>query len=318
MGIHRFALATALATFLLLVAGGLVSTTESGLACPDWPLCEGQYFPKMAGGKLFEHGHRLVAATVAVLTFSLCFLLLKYRRRDKTLVGLGVFAAVLVVIQALLGALTVKLRLPPWVSSLHQATAMGFFCLVTSLAFLTRQRLSSSVRDDSGPGQFRQRLGWATLAVILLTYLQIVAGAVMRHVRAGLACGYDFPLCQGHVWPLGMHWGVQVHMLHRMGGVLVGIAVVALSLWIWRQRVQVRGLRLLSAVAAVMVLIQISLGAAVIFTSRELVTMTLHSSLGAALLATLVSLYWVSNPSRVNSTLSMPSDPAATGSRKAA
>jgi len=311
MGVHRFAVATALATFLLLVAGGLVSTTESGLACPDWPLCEGQYFPKMAGGKLFEHGHRLVAATVAVLTFSLCFLLLKYRRRDKTLVGLGIFAAVLVVVQALFGAMTVKLRLPPWVSSLHQATAMAFFCLVTSLAFLTRQRLSSSVRD---PGQFRKRLGWITLAVISVTYLQIVAGAVMRHVRAGLACGYDFPLCQGHIWPLGMHWGVQLHMLHRMGGVLVGIAVVLLSLWIWRHPVQVRGLRFLSAAAAVMVLIQINLGAAIIFTSRELVTMTLHSSLGAALLATLVSLYWVSNPSRVNSTLSLQSHRAAAGS----
>ena len=311
MGVHRFAVATALATFLLLVAGGLVSTTESGLACPDWPLCEGQYFPKMAGGKLFEHGHRLVAATVAVLTFSLCFLLLKYRRRDKTLVGLGIFAAVLVVVQALFGAMTVKLRLPPWVSSVHQATAMAFFCLVTSLAFLTRQRLSSSVRD---PGQFRKRLGWITLAVISVTYLQIVAGAVMRHVRAGLACGYDFPLCQGHIWPLGMHWGVQLHMLHRMGGVLVGIAVVLLSLWIWRHPVQVRGLRFLSAAAAVMVLIQISLGAAIIFTSRELVTMTLHSSLGAALLATLVSLYWVSNPSRVNSTLSLQSHRAAAGS----
>jgi len=311
MGVHRFAVATALTTFLLLVAGGLVSTTESGLACPDWPLCEGQYFPKMAGGKLFEHGHRLVAATVAVLMFSLCFLLLKYRRRDKTLVGLGIFAAVLVVVQALLGAMTVKLRLPPWVSSLHQATAMAFFCLVTSLAFLTRQRLNSSACD---PGQFRKRLGWMTLAVISVTYLQIVAGAVMRHVRAGLACGYDFPLCQGHIWPLGLHLGVQVHMLHRMGGVLVGIAVVLLSLWIWRHPVQVRGLRFLSAAAAVMVLIQISLGAAVIFTSRELVTMTLHSSLGAALLATLVSLYWVSNPSRVNSTLSLQSHRATAGS----
>src|SRR5262249_4201351 len=158
---------------------------------------------------------------------------------------------VLVVIQALLGALTVKLRLPPWVSSLHQATAMGFFCLVTSLAFLTRQRLSSSVRE-TGSGQFRRRLGWMTLAVISATYLQIVAGAVLRHLRAGLACGYDFPLCQGHIWPLGMHWGVQVHMLHRMGGVLVGIAVVTLSLWIWRHPLHARGLRFLSAAAAVM------------------------------------------------------------------
>ncbi len=283
MGVHRFAVATALATFCLLVAGGLVSTTESGLACPDWPLCEGQYFPKMAGGKLFEHGHRLVAGTVAVMTFALSFLLFKYRRRDSALIRLGLIASALVVVQALLGALTVKLRLPPWVSSLHQATAMAFFC------------------------GFRRRLGHFTLAVIALTYLQIVVGAVMRHARAGLACGYDFPLCQGQIWPAGAHWGVQVHVLHRLGGFVVGIGVVALALWVWGHRPARQGLRFLSAAAAVIALCQVSLGIAVIFTSRELVTMTLHSSLGAALLANLVALYWIAQPSR----LRQPSIPQA-------
>jgi heme A synthase len=306
MGVHRFAVATALATFCLLVAGGLVSTTESGLACPDWPLCEGQYLPKMVGGKLFEHGHRLVAGTVAVMTFALSFLLFKYRKRDSTLIRLGLVASALVVVQALLGALTVKLRLPPWVSSLHQATAMAFFCLITSLAFLTRQRLvAAPAPEASSDFAFRRRLGHWTLAVIALTYLQIVVGAVMRHARAGLACGYDFPLCQGQIWPTGAHWGVQVHVLHRLGGFVVGIAVVALALWVWGHQPERRGLRFLAAAAAVIVLCQVSLGIAVIFTSREMVTMTLHSSLGAALLANLFALYWVAQPSR----LRQPSTP---------
>src|SRR5262249_57932740 len=139
----------------------------------------------MAGGKLFEHGHRLVAATVAVLTFSLCFLLLKHRRRDKTLVRLGVFAVVLVVVQALLGALTVKLRLPPWVSSLHQATAMAFFCLVVTLALLTRQRMPQSA-GRAVDRQSRARLRAWILPVVGLAYVQICLGAVMRHTRAGL------------------------------------------------------------------------------------------------------------------------------------
>jgi cytochrome c oxidase assembly protein subunit 15 len=269
----------------------------------------------MVGGKLFEHGHRLVAATVAVMTFALSFMLYQYRRRDSALVRLGLVAAALVVIQALLGALTVKLRLPPWVSSLHQATAMAFFSLTVSVAFLTRQRLSA-VREPEPCSDFgfRRRLAQVTAAVTGLTYLQIVAGAVMRHTRAGLACGYDFPLCQGRIWPLGAHWGVQVHMLHRLGGVVVGIAVVALALWVWGHRPARRGLRLLSAAAAVLVVCQVSLGIAVIFTSRELVTMTLHSSLGAALLANLVALYWIANPWRLFRASTPRADDAATAS----
>src|SRR5260370_343270 len=167
MGVHRFAVATALATFCLLVAGGLVSTTESGLACPDWPLCEGQYFPKMVGGKLFEHGHRLVAGTVAVMTFALSFLLFKYRRRDSALIRLGLIASALVVVQALLGALTVKLRLPPWVSWFKRAPGLGFFCWIFPLGFPPGRRL----REGPAPGGcwdlgFRRRLGtsrWQSL-----------------------------------------------------------------------------------------------------------------------------------------------------------
>src|SRR5215813_7390985 len=103
VGVHRFGVATAVATFCLLIAGGLVSTTESGLACPDWPLCEGKLIPKMANGKQFEHTHRLVASAVATMTFVLCVMIFRRRRADRLLTRLGAAAAVLVVVQALLG-----------------------------------------------------------------------------------------------------------------------------------------------------------------------------------------------------------------------
>src|SRR5216683_1754229 len=144
------------------------------------------------------------------------------------------------------------------------------------------------------------------------------AGAVMRHARAGLACGYDFPLCQGQIWPAGAHSGVQVHVLHRLGGFVVGIGVVALALWVWGHRPARQGLRFLSAAAAVIVLCQVGLGIAVIFTSRELVTMTLHSSLGAALLANLVALYWIAQPSRLRQPSIPQADHAAAASLEAA
>jgi len=295
MGVHRFAVATALATFCLLIAGGLVSTTESGLACPDWPLCEGKYFPKMVDGKQFEHTHRLVASGVAAMTFALSAMLIKRRRRDRKLARLGVAAAVLVIVQALLGALTVKLALPAWVSSLHQATAMAFFCLMVSLAFLTRQRANGVAVSPLSPRASRtfRRLA---LGVTALTYLQICAGAVMRHTRGGLACGFDLPLCLGKLWPMDGHLGVQAHMIHRAGGLAVTVAVLALAAWVLRN-VQQRALRVLAITAAMAVVAQLALGIATILASRELITMTVHSSLGAALLAALVSAYWLGSPS---------------------
>jgi heme A synthase len=292
MGVHKFAAATAIATFCLLVAGGLVSVTESGLACPDWPLCEGKFIPEMRDGKQFEHTHRLVASFVGAMTFGLCALLFKHRRHDPLLKRLGVVAAVLVTVQALLGALTVKMKLPWWVSSAHLATAMAFFALVVSLAFLTRQRVAP-------PPAEAPRLVRPIALVAGLTYAQIVLGAVMRHTRSGLVCGLEFPWCLGALWPAGGHAGVQIHMAHRALGILAGLAILALAVAIFRQDRGgggARWLRRLAGVTSAGVLGQITLGFLTVTTSRDLTVMTLHSSLGAALLACLVAMIWVARP----------------------
>src|SRR5690242_15004092 len=123
---YRFAVATVAATFALLVVGGLVHATGSSLACPDWPLCYGQFFPRMTGGILFEHGHRLAAATVATMTVALCVLVLR-GRRDAGTRRLAVAAVLLVALQAALGGITVVYKLPLLVSSGHLATSMAFF-----------------------------------------------------------------------------------------------------------------------------------------------------------------------------------------------
>jgi heme A synthase len=317
MRVHRFAVATAIATFCLLIAGGLVSATESGLACPDWPLCEGKFFPQMVGGKQFEHTHRLVASLVAVMTFILCGLLFKTRRTDRLLRRLGAGAVVLVVIQALLGALTVKLALPAWVSSLHQATAMAFFALIVCLAFLTRQRTPDFSGRVLDPEPAR-RVGKLTVAVSLLAYAQLVVGAVMRHTRGGLACGFDFPLCLGKLWPLDGGFAQQVHLVHRAGGFLVGLAVWALAIYVLQRAGQHKLLRALAMLAAGTVVIQVALGVATVLASRELLTMTVHTTLGPALLANLVALYWVACPSSLPGRPSQPVKAAVAPSLEAA
>ena len=301
MWVKRFSIATAFATYCLLISGGFVSVMEAGMACGfDWPLCEGRYFPPMIDGKQYEHPHRLTAMLVGAMTLGLCALLFKYRRRDRTLTSLGVLAVCLVMVQALLGRLTVKMALPAWVSSTHQATAMAFFCLVVCLAFLIHQREAPPKAASTSLGRRGRRL---ILPVVFLGYAQVVAGAVMRHTVGGLACGYDLPLCLGTVWPLHGHAGVQAHMVHRLLGVAFGGAVFWLTWKLRRLAPQDRRLQRLAAALSAGVLVQIALGVLTVLTSRDLLVMTAHSSLGAALLAGMVCLYWTACPSQAPATV---------------
>src|SRR5437763_3218946 len=135
-GIHRLAAATAAATFVLLFVGALVTSTGSGLAVPDWPLSFGQVFPPMVGGVLFEHGHRLVAAFVGLLTVTLMVLLTQWEPR-LWVRWLARGAVMAVLLQGALGGVTVLFRLPLAVSVTHACLAQAFLCLVLTLAVCT-------------------------------------------------------------------------------------------------------------------------------------------------------------------------------------
>src|SRR5215467_8308317 len=134
--VHRFAVLTAGATLVLIFIGALVTSTGSGLAVPDWPLSFGQVFPPMVGGVLFEHGHRLVAAFVGVLTVTLMVLLTQWEPRAWVR-WLACGAVLAVLLQVTLGGMTVLWRLPLAVSVTHACLAQAFLCLVVALAVCT-------------------------------------------------------------------------------------------------------------------------------------------------------------------------------------
>src|SRR5882762_10224378 len=138
---HRLALATAIATFVLLIVGSLVHGTGSSLACPDWPLCYGTFFPKMENGVEFEHSHRLVATTVGAMTVVLAAMLLLRGARGLRVLGVG--AAVLVIFQGILGGITVLYKLPRAISIAHLATSMCIFSLTIVIALRTAPSLPS-------------------------------------------------------------------------------------------------------------------------------------------------------------------------------
>ncbi len=182
-----------LATFLLIVAGGLVTSTGSGLSVPDWPLSYGQAFPPMIGGIRFEHSHRMIAGVVGLMTFVMAALLFKYEKR-VWIKNLGFLAVAAILLQAGLGGLTVIYLLPTWISVIHACLAQTFFCLVLSIAYATSdewQNEASLIRDDSGvsfppeadPLRAEKRLACITVVFI---YIQLVVGAVVRHAGGGM------------------------------------------------------------------------------------------------------------------------------------
>lgn len=301
MRLHHFAIATAIATFILLIVGGLVHGTGSSLACPDWPLCHGQFLPEMTHGVQYEHSHRLVAGTVALLTVILGVLL--YRdSRYRALRPLAVAAPVMVLVQALLGGLTVIFRLPKAITLSHLTLSMCFFSVVVIIAI----RTAWPDRSDNAPlctgfesaAQTARAKRWTGIAVLSVLG-QIFLGGVIRHSMAGLAC-VTFPFCFGHVWPpeSSSSESERLHMLHRFGAVAVTVLVITAAVFVYRSAPKAGKLRILSKAAPVLVLIQVTLGVLSVTTLLHLPVVTTHLGTGALLLACMVSM-WTLIPGRL-------------------
>jgi cytochrome c oxidase assembly protein subunit 15 len=176
--LHRYAVFVACATFFLIIAGANVTSHDAGLATSDWPLSNGQVFPKMVGNLFWEHGHRMVATVVGILTIVLA-VYLQIRERRTWVKRLGWAALAAVIAQGLLGGLTVKLNLPLIVSAAHATLAQLFFLTTVSLAVFTSPRwIRAEPVDQIGDGPPLRAMCVLSLVVILT---QLVLGATLRH-----------------------------------------------------------------------------------------------------------------------------------------
>jgi cytochrome c oxidase assembly protein subunit 15 len=279
---HRYAVFVACATLVLIYVGGLVTSTGSGLAVPDWPLSFGQFFPPMVGGVLYEHGHRLYAATIGLLTIALA-VWLSLREPRQWVRRMGWLALLAVVCQGLLGGLTVLLRLPDAVSIGHAAVAEIFFCLTAAIALVTsRGWLAEGPRlPDTGSPPLRLLAGLTTGVI----YCQILLGALVRHTESGLAI-MDFPLAYGRLIPPFHTHQVAIHFAHRVGALVAATFVIWLvSATLRRYRAE-GSLRRPAVVLALALAVQIYLGAETVWSSRATIPTTLHVAGGAFTLAT--------------------------------
>ena len=297
--LHLFALLVAASTALLIFAGGMVTSTGSGLSVPDWPNTYGWFmfsFPVeyCVGGIFYEHTHRLIASTVGFFILVLAIWL--WRAEPRAWVRrLGYIALGAVITQGILGGLTVRYLLPDPISIAHASLAQIVFCLTVTIALVTSRgwRTASNAGTAGGSDAGRaftaahddrtlQRMAVLTTAAI---YLQIVVGATMRHTDAGLAIP-DFPWAFGHLVP--PHWDakIAVHFAHRVGALFVSVLILATAGHLFYHHRRARSLARGASLLVVLVAAQVTLGALTVLSGKHHIINSLHVVTGASVLAT--------------------------------
>jgi heme A synthase len=246
---RRLLNATILATFALIVIGGVVRVSDSGLGCGaegsgthGWPLCGGRVLPFLQEHQIIEFSHRVVATIVVVLIIALAIVAFRRLREHRWLVRGVVAAAVLVIAQAGLGGLTVEHGLEPAFVAAHLGLAMLLLGLLIALRRLAQGDERATPLDVS------RALRWTTVVATVLVFATIVAGGVVAGteeegttsapaVGAHLACGTEFPTCLGKFMPFSYGKMVDIQLTHRLLMYLTAIAILAMTVVAVRRRV---------------------------------------------------------------------------------
>jgi heme A synthase len=281
-GYRRLALWTAAATFLLIVLGGVVRVSDSGLGCGaggsgihGWPLCKGDLVPGFSLHTGIEYAHRALASIVVVEMLALAVLAWRRYRGHRSLVRATTAGTLLIVAQAVLGAATVEKNLDEPLVAAHLGLAMLLFAVALYVVRATRADASGATAVDGG-----RRFRPLALTAQGLLFGAIVAGGYMagtehlgrtdQHVTGGAhhACGTQFPACNDGFLPFGANRFVDIHLTHRVFVYLFSIAVLAL-IGIALTRRPSAGVVLAAKVLAGLLVLQIALGGLNVWLTKE-------------------------------------------------
>ena len=302
-GFRRLALATGLSTFALIVLGGIVRVSDSGLGCGPagsgfngWPLCEGDVIPGTDLQPIIEYSHRVLAAAVGIMMIVLAVLAWRRYRAHRGLVRGSAAAVALVVAQGLLGAATVEQNLEEELVAAHLGLAMLLLALILYVWRASRPEVVGAPPAEASP-LFR-RLRWVSQVGLFLT---IVAGGYMAGTQnygradyrmgdgAHHACGKEFPTCNGELMPFGQARLVDIHLTHRLFVYVTSALIVALVVLAIRRRPSAGVVR--SAWWALgLLLVQIALGAFNVWLDEYEVLIAAHLTVAAALWGAMVWL----------------------------
>ena len=216
--------------FILVVWGGVVRLSGSGLAIPDWPLAEGKLLPRAHPNVLIEYAHRAIAGIVAILTVWACVMIFRDPRWRSRLGALAVAALVTLALQIFMGARVVLDELPVDRVVAHLLLAFVFFWILLRMALLSRDDGAGEGNSPPGtpadtPSPHRGLSRWAAVAAAAV-FVQAGLGAWVSSSGAALACP-DFPTCHGHWFPK-LEGLVGIQFTHRLGAYLVSLIILGL------------------------------------------------------------------------------------------
>ena len=276
----RLAWTAATFTYLLIILGAIVRITGSGLGCGEhWPLCNGKLLPPLDLPTMIEYGHRLAAAAVSVLVTALAVYAWWLRRETgnekRETPGVAAYMALtLLVLQVGLGAVTVKLSLPPWTVILHLGTAMLLLATLIVAAKRARGATLTPGASPGIPGTPRSRAGSVALG---LGFVTVLFGALTANLGAASAC-LGFPLCNDQLIPAG-NYLQHIHWTHR----LLGYTLFGYGWW-WALRTRTRG----AWGVVALITLQVAVAAAMVLLALPAPLQAAHVAVGAAVWAGLV------------------------------
>ena len=248
-----FALASALAAWALVAVGGVVRVTESGLGCPDWPLCNGDVVPAEHKAPVIEYSHRATATIATLLVLATAaWAWRRYRWRSDVLAP-ALAAAVLVPLQAVLGAVVVWLELPRWIVAVHFVVGMIFLAATVVAA----------ARAWSGTVAASGRAVWTAWTAAAAALALVAVGASVVAAHADDACGSEWPACNGGFARGGDLAALQV--AHRMLAYLVAGLALTFAVLAWRGAAP----RLLGVLPVAAVFIQIGIGVSLVLVGES-------------------------------------------------
>lgn len=273
--LRRLAVATAIAAYALIIFGSHVRVTDSGMGCPDWPLCDGSLGPIHQFHAIMEQTHRYLAAVVTVLVFTTALLARRSRRGSAT-ARASVVTAGVVVVQVGLGALTVIAGNNAPTVAAHLLTGLAL------LAGATVTAVCAHVDRRPATGHRLGRTGWLAVSSACVLF---VSGSMVVNADAEKACA-SFPLCPGGQ-PVGL---VALHLVHRSIAVVAGATLLSLALHAWRQWSVIPRARAMAATLAAVVVATAALGITTALLKAPAGFQDLHLAGAAAVLAITVAL----------------------------